>query len=88
MVEIIILKVEELKGILIGVYSPPNTTKDKWDEAIGELREGLIKIQNKSDKYVNIWAFGDFNFPGVDWISDEFSGQALAWNIFCEEFFL
>ena len=88
MVEAIILKVEELKGLVIGVYRPPNTTKDKWNEAVSELREGVIKIQSISDKYVNIWAFGDYNFPGVDWVCGELSGQALAWNNFCEEFFL
>ena len=44
MVEAIILKVEELKGLVIGVYRPPNTTKDKWNEAVSELREGVIKI--------------------------------------------
>ena len=78
MVEIIMVKIEELKGIVIGVYRPPNTNKDKWDEALTELKECLNNIQSKSDKYVNIWTFGDFNFPGVDWISDECSSQALA----------
>ena len=45
MVEIIVVKIEELKGIVIGVYRPPNTSKDKWDEVLTELKECLNKIQ-------------------------------------------
>ena len=67
MAEIIVLKVEELKGLVIGVYRPPNTTNDKWCDALERLRNAILKNQSNSDKYMNIWSFGDYNFPNVDW---------------------
>ena len=88
MVEIILLKVEELKGLVIGVYRPPNTVNEKWCDALERLKNGILKIQNDSDKYMNIWSFGDYNFPDIDWLSGNYQGQVQMWSEFCDEFFL
>ena len=38
MVAILIMKVNEINGVIVGVYRPPNTSKDKWSDAINVIK--------------------------------------------------
>ena len=66
MVEIVIVKIPLWDTILGVIYRPPDTTNDKWQEAISKMEKVISEIQSDG-KFQNIILEGDMNFTGCDW---------------------
>ena len=66
-VEFLVLKVRELKTVLVGVYRPPDTMAKEWEEALAALEEAVEVAQAHTSKYPSVVVAGDFNFPTIQW---------------------
>ena len=71
MVELLIVKVENMNLIIIVLYRPPNALLQKFEQQLNKIEEYLKSINRPSP---NIMLLGDFNFPHLQWGSQD--GQA------------
>ena len=71
MVELLIVKVENLNLVIITIYRPPNTNLEKFREQLSKLDNYL---RNTCSPLPNIIFLGDFNFPHLKWVNQD--GQA------------
>ena len=66
MIEIVMVKVP-IWDLIIGViYRPPDSTSEKWSEAINLIENTIAECQ-KDGKFLNVIIEGDLNFPNVNW---------------------
>ena len=72
MVESVIVKVPVWDAIIGVIYRPPDTSCEKWQEAISIIDEIITECQC-DEKFQNIILEGEFNFADADWnnVSDE-----------------
>ena len=66
-VESLTVSIADINTIIVGVYRPPGTRHDLWKEALDSIDQDIIGLQDKSTKFSNIIALGDFNFRNIDW---------------------
>ena len=64
-VEIICTFIPSQDLALITLYRPPATPACKFLEAIEVVSDWIDKVETKAGKSPNIFATGDFNFPGM-----------------------
>ena len=66
--DIVIVKVP-ISDLFIGIiYRPPDTTSEKWSEAVTLIEKTITDCQTDG-KFQNIILEGDLNFPDVmQWI--------------------
>ena len=66
-VESLTVSIADINTIIVGVYRPPGTRHDLWKEALDSIDQDITGLQDKSTKFSNIIALGDFNFRNIDW---------------------
>ena len=66
-VEFLVLKVRELEMVLVGIYRPPDTKAEEWEDALSSLEESVDIAQAHSTKYSTVVVAGDLNFPTIKW---------------------
>lgn len=67
------LNIKNIK-ILIGlVYIPPRSTRDVYDDFSLAVSRVLLE-----SVYDHVYICGDFNLPGIQWISDQYGSTAVG----------
>ena len=66
MVETTVIKVPIWNMVIGAIYRPPNTTIDKWKDALNRISTVIENVQNSTDCQEVILA-GDMNFADTIW---------------------
>ena len=71
MVELLIVKVENMNLVIIVIYRPPSTPTQIFNDQLNKIEDYLSSIDRPS---LNIMFLGDFNFPHLKYENND--GQA------------
>ena len=67
------------------MYRPPSCTTNEFNDIIVEVNQFIFSL---SSPLPNIIILGDFNLPGVDWLSPNMSSMTTPLVDLCDYLFL
>ena len=70
--ELLIIKINHPSLIVILMYRPPSCTTNEFNDIIAKVNQFIFSL---SSPIPNIIILGDFNLPGVDWLSPNMSSM-------------
>ena len=83
--ELLIIKINHPSLIVILMYRPPSCTTNEFNDIIVKVNQFIFSL---SSPLPNIIILGDFNLPGVDWLSPNISSMTTPLVDLCDYLFL
>ena len=80
-----IIKINHPSLIVILIYKPPSCTTNEFNDIIVKVNQFIFSL---SSPLPNIIILGDFNLPGVDWLSPNMSSMTTPLVDLCDYLFL
>lgn len=59
-----------METIIFGVYRPPDSSSEEWDEGLEKMEEAESFAQAHSTKFGNVAGAGYFNLAKISWSDD------------------
>ena len=83
--DLLIIKINHPSLIVILIYRPPSCTTNEFNDIIVKVNQFIFSL---SSPLPNIIILGDFNLPGVDWLSPNMSSMTTPLVDLCDYLFL
>ena len=83
--DLLIIKINHPSLIVILIYRPPSCTTNEFNDIIVKVNQFIFSL---SSPLPTIIIIGDFNLPGVDWLSPNMSSMTTPLVDLCDYLFL